>query len=127
MSIHPTLHLTLIATGGAAGAVARHLVHQFVDSRWDDPFPLATLSVNIIGCLGIGLVLARLPTLDGLALPVLSFLVTGVLGGFTTFSTFAMDAVRLLEAHQPVRAFLYVSVSNAVGVAAALVGYRAGG
>ena len=86
-----------IAVGGALGSMARHGVNVLVHGRWPMMrFPLATLIVNIAGCLIIGL-LAGLIMSNRFA-PRLywrEFVFVGVLGGFTTFSTFGLDTVTL--------------------------------
>ena len=86
-----------IAVGGAVGSMARHGVNVLVHGRWPMMrFPLATFVVNVAGCLVIG-VLAGL-IMSGRITPRLywrEFVFVGVLGGFTTFSTFGLDAVTL--------------------------------
>lgn len=90
-----------IAVGGALGSMARHGVNVLVHGRWPMMrFPLATLIVNIAGCLIIGL-LAGLIMSNRFA-PRLywrEFVFVGVLGGFTTFSTFGLDTVTLARTH----------------------------
>jgi CrcB protein len=111
----------LAALGGALGALARWGVAGALPSpagRW----PWATLLVNVTGCLLIGVllavVLARFPS-SSWARP---FLATGVLGGYTTYSAFAVDVVRLVDAgHAPV-AGLYVVTSVAGGALAVTAG-----
>src|SRR4051794_16896938 len=89
-----TAVLTVIAAGGAIGAVARYLVGQ----AWPAPsgtFPWATLVINVVGCGLIGIlmvVVSEVLTRQRLIRP---FLGTGVLGGFTTFSTYALDIQQL--------------------------------
>ena len=90
-----------IAVGGALGSVARHGVNVLVHSRWPMMrFPLATMIVNIAGCLLIGL-LAGLIMSERIA-PRLywrEFVFVGILGGFTTFSTFGLDTITLARTH----------------------------
>ena len=86
-----------IAAGGALGSMARHGVNMLVHGRWPTMrFPLATMVVNIAGCLVIGL-LAGLIVSERIS-PRLywrEFVFVGVLGGFTTFSTFGLDTITL--------------------------------
>ena len=88
-----------IAVGGALGSVARHGVNVLVHDRWPlMRFPLATLAVNVAGCLIIG-VLAGLVMSERIALRFYwrEFLFVGILGGFTTFSTFGLDTITLVR------------------------------
>ena len=90
-----------IAVGGALGSVARHGVNVLVHGRWPMArFPFATLIVNVAGCLIIGL-LAGLIMSERLALRFYwrEFLFVGILGGFTTFSTFGLDTITLARTH----------------------------
>ena len=86
-----------VAVGGALGSVARHGVNVLIHGRWPlMRFPLATLVVNVLGCLIIG-VLAGLVMSDRLTLRFYwrEFLFVGILGGFTTYSTFGLDTITL--------------------------------
>lgn len=113
------------ALGGALGALGRWGVGEALPS---DPggWPWATLLVNLTGCavLGVllGLLLPRYPDSPWLR----PFLATGVLGGYTTFSAFALDTVALGEAGRPGVAAAYVLASVAGGVAASALGLLAG-
>jgi len=104
MSRRPTWDvLAVVAGGGALGAAARY----GIGVAWPHEaggFPWATLAVNVAGCVAIGL-LARVAPAHRLAWP---FLGTGVLGGFTTFSTYAVDAWILADAGRPLAAVAYV-------------------
>lgn len=89
--------LLLVALGGALGSVARHLASLGV-ARWSGPgFPWGTLFVNIAGSLLIGLVMAWVLKAGEARENMRLLLVTGVLGGFTTFSSFSWETWRLLE------------------------------
>jgi fluoride exporter len=88
-----------VALGGALGSMARHGVNQLVHARWPlTTFPLATLAVNVLGCLVIGL-LAGLIVTHRITMSMYwrEFIFVGILGGFTTFSTFGLDTVTLLR------------------------------
>ena len=86
-----------IAVGGALGSMARHGVNVLVHGRWPMMrFPLATFVVNVTGCLVIGLLAGLI--MSGRMSPRLywrEFVFVGILGGFTTFSTFGLDTVTL--------------------------------
>jgi CrcB protein len=86
-----------IAVGGALGSMARHGVNVLVHQRWPSTsFPLATFVVNAAGCLTIGLLAGLI--MSGRITPRLywrEFVFVGILGGFTTFSTFGLDTMTL--------------------------------
>jgi CrcB protein len=125
--------LLLIALGGAIGSVARFLL-----SLWVQPvrpglplthFPVGTLVVNVSGCLAIGILHAifyggpqanERPELR-------AFLIVGVLGGYTTFSSFGRETLNLVGNNQLGAAAAYVVLSNVLGLAAVWLGMRAGG
>ena len=105
-----TLTLPYVALGGALGAALRHL------SVLALPAPWGTLAVNVAGSFAIGLLAMRLS-------PALApFLITGVLGGFTTFSAFSLDALRLAEGGRLGSALLYVGGSVALSLVACGLG-----
>ncbi|HEY0690885.1 MAG TPA: fluoride efflux transporter CrcB [Kribbella sp.] len=119
---HPTgpQMLGAIALGGAMGALARYGVGEAMPHR-AGAFPWATFLINVSGCLLIGVLLVMITevrTVHPLSRP---FLGTGVLGGFTTFSTFAIDTERLLGDH-PLTAIAYFFGT----VAAALLAVQTG-
>jgi CrcB protein len=111
-----------IAAGGAIGALLRYWTSTAVHSRLGTTFPYGTLAVNILGSLLMGFLYIWL--IDRItAGPVLrAFLLVGVLGAFTTFSTFSMETLNLMEAGHPGKALANVLVSVIVCVAAAGLG-----
>lgn len=118
--------LLLVGLGGFAGSVARYrlggwLLHLTAQER----FPWSTFAVNVAGCLLAGLLagLAEKHALFGPDARLLLF--TGLLGGFTTFSAFGLDALFLLRRGDLATALLYAGGSVVVGLAAAWVGWRA--
>jgi CrcB protein len=116
----------LVGLGGFVGSAARFLLIGGVQ-RLCGPcaFPLGTLVVNTLGCLLIGM-LAGLPESRQLLGPSQRLLLTvGVLGGFTTFSTFAIETLELGRAADWARAALNVSSQVGLGLIAAWAGYRA--
>jgi fluoride exporter len=114
-----------VALGGAAGASARFGVAQWAGARWGWMFPWGTFAVNVSGSLVIGLVMALLIARD--ADPAYRLLlVTGFLGGYTTFSSFSFEAVALLEARRWDAAALYVVGSVALGLLATGLGLGLG-
>ena len=109
-----------IAVAGGAGSVCRYLVWRAV-SQPESGFPLGTLMVNILGCFCIGL-LAKTVNDELLRLT----LITGFLGGFTTFSAFGLETLQLLRNGMVASAVWYVMASNVGGIAAAWAGLRVG-
>jgi CrcB protein len=113
-----------IAVGGALGSVARHGVNVLIHGRWPmAKFPFATLAVNVAGCLVIGL-LAGLIMSDRLTLRFYwrEFLFVGILGGFTTFSTFGLDTITLVRTHSIAAALWNVMAHVVVGLLAVQAG-----
>ena len=113
----------LVAVGGAIGSVLRYGTGVFVGSLWRNSFPLGTLLINIVGSLVMGLfigLMARLlPTWQSDAR---LFFAVGVLGGFTTFSSFSLDAISMIERGDVLLATLYVVLSVAIAVPALYIG-----
>lgn len=128
MDQHPVTGTSIViavAAGGAIGAMARWLIERGTIGLLDAE-PLATLLVNVIGCLLMGVLVARV--LSGavrwpLARP---FLGAGVLGGFTTFSAYSADAVVLARDGSPIVAGAYLVGTLALCLAAVWVGGRLG-
>ena len=112
MSATSLTAVLLVATGGAAGSVLRYLVSVLAIGAFGTGFPWGTLAVNVIGSAAIGL-LGGLGVEGGLRL----LLVTGLLGGFTTFSAFSLETGLLWQRHWSL-AVLYVAASLALGLAA---------
>jgi CrcB protein len=115
--------LVAVALGGALGALARFGIGLAVPHR-PGAFPLATFAINVVGCLLIGaviVVLTKRRAAHPLARP---FLTTGILGGFTTFSTFATDADELLRLGHTGAALGYLVGTPVAAVAATWAGIR---
>jgi CrcB protein len=111
----------LAALGGALGALARWGVAEALP-RPDGGWPWATLLVNLTGCLLIGVLTGVLTARSPEPPWARPFLAVGVLGGYTTYSAFAVEAVALVEAGAPVLAGAYVLVSVLGGVLAVAAG-----
>ncbi len=109
----------LVALGGMIGSALRYLFSVLIKHN---TFPLATLTVNIIGSLIIGVVMAVAAKQDGFGEWRL-FLATGICGGFTTFSAFSWECVNMLEQHRYGSFTLYVGGSLVLGLGATLLGY----
>lgn len=113
--------------GGALGAAARYALGLYAVRRFGPAFPWGTLVINLTGCFALGLfagvrLSGRHPMPD--ILPA-AFAV-GFLGAYTTFSTFGLETVLLLESGRGMAAFGYVAASVILGIAAAALGYWAG-
>lgn len=111
-----------VAIGGGIGAVLRFAAVQWVTERTTFPFPWGTLAVNLTGSLLIGFLLTLFIEQD--ADPTLRLLlVTGVLGGYTTFSAFSYETLSLVQEARWLAALAYAGGSVLLGLLAASVGY----
>jgi CrcB protein len=116
-----------VALGGALGSIARHGVNRWVHQAWPLlQFPAATLIVNVVGCGAIG-TLAALVASGRLPMGPFGreFVFVGLLGGFTTFSTFGLDTMTLVRAGALSQAFLNVALHVIVGLGIVFVSYAA--
>ena len=117
-----------IAVGGALGAVTRHGVNHLVHVRWlATRLPIGTAVINLAGCFVVGL-LAGLLASERLALREhwREFVFVGLLGGFTTFSTFGLDTFLLTRTHSAGQAAVNVAIQVAGGLMAVWLGYQIG-
>ncbi len=130
------IKLLLVFLGGGIGSVARYGVGQLVarytprdlePPHWLDLYPLATMLVNVIGCAVIGgswaWVLSRG---DGQPSTTMVFLIVGVLGGFTTFSSFGWETLELIQNQRLGMAAMYVVMSITLGLLGVFGGYTIG-
>lgn len=117
--------LVVIAAGGVIGAELRYGVGVLVGS---DPraFPWATLLVNVIGGFGIGVLMAMLERAERPHPLVRPFVGVGVLGGFTTFSTYSTDTYRLIDVGRPELALGYLALTLIAALAATVAGTAVG-
>lgn len=111
-----------VGVGGALGASARYGIDRFIEHRIFTVFPWSTLVINVTGCFAAGVVIASLVDRHHLPLWLRTGLVIGVLGGYTTFSTFAQEALDLVEEAHLALAFAYSLGSVVIGVTAAFAG-----
>ena len=114
--------LLAVAAGGAIGAGARHLFGLQMLRLFGPSFPWGTFAVNIVGSLLMGLLAGLFALKLELSPELRSFLTTGILGGFTTFSAFSLDAVNMLERGDTGLAFAYMGGSVVLGVGALFLG-----
>ena len=116
-----------VGAGGVVGAITRYLAVTWVNSAMGGgAFPYGTLAVNATGCLIIGLVVGFWDARHPLTSEAQAFLVVGVLGGFTTFSAFGMETVRLLRDGAYVAGAANVLLQLGIGLFAVAVGLRLG-
>lgn len=112
-------NLLLVMIGGGIGAGARHLVNLAMPRITGTDFPWATVTVNIVGSLAMGLLVGILARRAGDTNLLRLFLATGILGGFTTFSAFSLDFVTLWQRGAASTALLYAALS-VIGTLAAI-------
>jgi CrcB protein len=110
-----------VAGGGALGALGRFLISEGVRLGTAWPAHHATLAANLIGCFGIGMAYAHLES-SGRPDWVHALLVTGLLGAFTTFSTFSLDAMHLIHDRKLAALGFYVATSVVIGLGAVKLG-----
>ncbi len=107
----------IVAAGGAIGAVCRFLIGKLpIDSS--DGFPMKTFIVNVFGCFLIGLVAALALKQFSASPKLVLFLKVGICGGFTTFSSFALETSGLMEKGSYITAASYIILSITVGISA---------
>ena len=116
------VNLLAIALGGAIGSVARYLLSSFVLRVSGTLFPLGTFVVNILGCLVFGAIAGASSQRIQVAPALRLFLLTGILGGFTTFSSYAFESFTLMRDGQ----MLWAAINVAGQVIAGLIGMWAG-
>lgn len=115
------INLLWVAAGGTAGAVLRYLVSLQMVTLSGDKFPWATLTVNLTGCLLIGMAWSL--TLHKTASEgVLLFLMVGLIGSFTTFSTYGLEGIQLIQSGKVMAGLSYVMLSNVAGLLLVIIG-----
>ena len=107
-----------IAIGGGLGSVARHYAITAASSQWGPNFPYGTLIVNVLGSFIIGALMETMAQKWQVSLETRAFLVTGFLGGFTTFSAFSFDVLKLVDTDHYLTALLYVLLSVGLSLTA---------
>jgi CrcB protein len=113
--VRPGLFL-LVFVGGGIGSVLRYALATTVQKGTGGPFPAGTFAVNVLGCFAIGLVGALGLERAAVSPEARVFLMIGVLGGFTTFSSFAWETLGLVSVRDALRAALYVTGSVLLGL-----------
>jgi len=114
-----------VAAGGAIGSIARHAVNLLFAHLFERAVPYATAAVNIVGAWIIGVLAALVATgRVQLSIEWRAFIFVGILGGFTTFSSFMLDTFTLSRAGDQAVAFWNVALQTALGLVAIWSGYR---
>jgi len=116
------IKIIVLAAGGAAGTLLRYALSGVIYRFLGGIFPWGTLAVNLVGSLAIGL-LWGVFEVENLPPQIRNFLFIGVLGGFTTFSTFALESFNLLRDGEIKLALLSIIASNVIGVALVFSGF----
>lgn len=119
--------LLLVGIGGFFGAACRFGIGSFLNLYLSSRLPVGTLLVNLIGCFLIGYLSGAAEKSELLNPQLRLLLMTGVLGGFTTFSAFGLETVQLLRRSELSMALLYVSISVFGGVLAVWLGLKLAG
>ena len=114
--------LLAVAAGGAVGAVGRYLVVSAVGHIFGTGFPLGTIVVNVVGSFVLGALIEALALVWSPSPELRAMIVVGVLGAFTTFSTFSMDVVLLYERGALGQAALYIGASVVLSIGAFFLG-----
>jgi CrcB protein len=111
--------LLFIALGGASGAVARYVVANWIHQLWEGQVPVGTLLVNALGSFGIGIVFVLVVEKELFHPDWRGVLMVGFLGAFTTFSTFSLETINLIETGHILQALGYMLASVSICVLAA--------
>jgi CrcB protein len=116
------MNVLYVFLGGGIGATLRYLVQCLIGKHNGTDFPTSTFATNVLGCFLIG-VLAALAVKYKWNEQMVLFIITGVLGGYTTFSSFALEFVNLIKNNQLITAFIYIGLSNILGLVLCGLGF----
>lgn len=117
------MNLLAVGLGGCLGSIARYWLATAMHRQFGHGFPYGTLAVNLLGCFLLGSVIGLVEHRQMFAPGTRLFLTVGVLGGFTTFSTFGWETFDLLRNHQHLLAMGNVAANVVVGTTAVLAGW----
>lgn len=116
------INIALVALGGALGSVGRYLVGSIALRAMGPGFPWGTIAVNIVGSLVIGMMAEVIALRYGASMHLRLLVVTGFLGGFTTFSAFSLEVAVMIERGDFFNAGFYAAASFAISMAAVFIG-----
>ena len=114
--------LLLVGFGGAIGSIFRYLTHWLTSKYFQSSFPISTFLVNILGSLLIGLFIGYLGKYFPENHPLKFLLIIGFCGGFTTFSSFALENYNLLQNNNQITAYIYMATSIILTISAVGLG-----
>ena len=114
--------IILVGLGGATGSILRYVLQRILTGLFPHVFPVGTFIVNITGCFLIGLFYGWSERYPGLTPEIRLLLMTGLCGGFTTFSAFTLEGMNLLSEQRFTIFFLYFALSVLLGLAATITG-----
>ena len=117
------LNLLLVAIGGAIGSAARYLLTAFVLRVSGSLFPFGTFAVNLLGCIVFGLIAGAADQRVPMTSAARAFVLAGVLGGFTTFSSYAFESFWLLRDGHVAAASLNVVGQVVLGIVGVAIGF----
>ena len=116
------IKVLLVALGGAIGSVFRYLIGAATLAVFSKSFPVGTLLVNIVGALIIGVVSEFAYKVTPIHSSLYVFMTIGILGGFTTFSSFSLESVNMLEAGRIAAGTMYILASVVLSLGGVLLG-----
>jgi len=125
--MHPITHFALLGLAGAAGTLLRAGCNSLAVRLLGPGFPWATLAVNVLGSFAFGAIVGLARVRGGMPVGVEVILLVGLLGGFTTYSSFAFQTVEMLEGGRLLAALGYVVATNVAALAAVWAGLRLAG
>ena len=115
------INIILISIGGAVGALSRYTLSNLISKEFQSNFPLGTLGVNLLGCFLIGIAW-QFSEHFSIAKNIRLFFFVGLLGAFTTFSTFGLESLNLFKEGQLKSAILNIFLNNILGIILVLLG-----
>ncbi len=117
------INLVYVASGGALGAVLRHLTSIFFRFYFPN-FPIGTLFINFLGSFLIGILASNLENKGVSVVFIKYFLIIGILGSFTTFSTFSLETIQLINDKKLFLSLIYISLSISLCIFGAIIGFN---
>ena len=121
-----TNQIVLMAVAGVAGTLARYWLSAVVQRACGESFPWGTLAVNVLGCLLFGFFWTLAEERLLISPQTRVVVLTGFMGAFTTFSTFAFETAQMLSDAEWMRALANIAVENLIGIAAVILGFAIG-
>lgn len=116
--------ILLVGFGGGLGSIARYLCQRYLSATYPHSFPVGTFAVNLIGCFLIGLFWGIFFRSTASNESWKLFLMTGICGGYTTFSAFTIESIGLIKEHKPGLFLLYIGASVILGLLATWAGMK---